>query len=546
MFHNAPGTHPKLSLLASAICATTCLLVSPLSLARPNPSGGITPEVLAQLQALSERVSQLEAQLAQQKAQTPEALVKKVETLEKKLAVAEQENRAARAKMPVITAGEKGFGLKSADGEFEVKIKGLVQADARLFDAGVKGRHPYLGDSDQNQLAADAAAAEADDNFLMRRVRPTIEGTLYGIYGFRFTPEYGNNSTTILDAYVEAKLDEALVLRAGKFTPPLGLERLQSSSDNKFNELSLVSTLIPSRDIGFQLGGDLWTKTVSYRVGIFNGAADGATGDTDSNTDKELQARVFAQPWVNDKASALQGLGFGIAASEVDASGGSAAPTAASGLTASATELPSYKSIGQETFFAYRSDTDQTSTTYADGRRSRLIPQFHYFYHNLGLLGEYAMETQDVTRVNGATVRNDALDIDAWQLTAAWTITGEEQSFKGIVPEQNFKLDGKGWGAWELVLRYSEWNMDDAAFEIDGALPAKADASYNNSYAEATKSVKSAENWGLGLNWYLNRNLRVSLDYDQTNFQWGGGGTSTAPKDRDDERVFIGRMQASF
>ena len=34
--------------------------------------------------------------------------------------------------------------------------------------------------------------------------------------------------------------------------------------------------------------------------------------------------------------------------------------------------------------------------------------------------------------------------------------------------------------------------------------------------------------------------------YDQTRFNWGGGGSSTAPDDREDERVLIGRVQAAF
>lgn len=501
---------------------------------------------MQQLQALAARVQQLEQQVAAQKQATPAALEQKVQELEHKLAEAEKRSAAPAAPAPVASAGEKGFGIKGPEGDFEVKLRGLVQADARVFDSGIKGRHTYVGDSAADQALAEAGTDSAVDNILMRRVRPTIEGTVFGQYGFRFTPEFGNNSSSVVDAYIDGNFDPAFKLRLGKFTPSLAIERSQSSADTKFNELSLVSDFIPSRDIGLQLSGELFGKTLDYSLGLMNGAADAATGDLDANSDKELQARLFTRPFANDKDSALQGLGFGVAATHVDARGGSANPTSASGLSARANELPTYRSIGQEAFFNYRSDKDETDTVYADGRRTRLIPQFHYFADNFGLLGEYLEETQELTRVKNATRRNEALEHEAWQLTAAWTLTGEAQSLKGITPAHNFSSTGDGWGAWELVARWSTLELDKDAFEINGALPAKAGADYGNTFAEATRSAQSADNWGVGVNWYLNRMLRVSLDYDQTRFNWGGGGSSTAPDDREDERVLIGRVQAAF
>ena len=55
-------------------------------------------------------------------------------------------------------AGPKGFALKSTDGNFELKIRGYVQADGRFF----------FGDD----------AEKLTDTFLLRRIRPTLDGKL--------------------------------------------------------------------------------------------------------------------------------------------------------------------------------------------------------------------------------------------------------------------------------------------------------------------------------------------------------------------------------
>jgi phosphate-selective porin OprO/OprP len=45
----------------------------------------------------------------------------------------------------------------------------------------------------------------------------------------------------------------------------------------------------------------------------------------------------------------------------------------------------------------------------------------------------------------------------------------------------------------------------------------------------------------VGLNWYLNRNLRLTFDYETTKFE---GGAATG--DREDEEIFFSRFQIAF
>lgn len=460
-----------------------------------------------------------------------DALDQQLRVLQRKLELSDEGAAKAKTETPVLIAGDKGFGIKSADSKFEIKLRGLIQSDARIFQDGIKGQ--------PSNSAGNFATTDATDNFLVRRARPIIEGKFNDVYGFRITSDYGNGATSLVDAFVDANYDTAAKIRVGKFTPPVGFERLQSSADTKFNELSLVSNFLPSRDVGVQVSGDLFEGVLSYGVGLFDGANDGASGDNDINTDKEVAARVIIQPLANHPGL-LQGLSFGVGHTFTDAEG--ALTPGAAPLAVSASGLAGYRTSGQEQFFSYNANATPTTanTVYADGDRDRLVPQFSYYYGPLGIVGEYIEQGQELT----LATRQEEVDHRAWNVTASYVLTGEEASSKSIKPANVFD-PGKGtWGAWELKARASELTIDGDTFRgTNGVLGGP------NAFADARRSAKNAENLAFGVNWYLNNFTRVSLDYEVTKFEWGAGGagsTATAPNDRPDEEVFIGRVQLSF
>ncbi len=429
------------------------------------------------------------------KAQIQE-LDQKLRVLDRKQELAAEDLAAKQKTVPVVNASEKGFGFKSADGQFEYRLRGLVHFDYRDFS----------GD----------AFPTAIDGFLARRIRPTFEGTVFGKYGFRFTPEFGENKSAVVDAYLDLKHNPAAQVRVGKFKPFVGLERLQSGADIKFIERSYVSNnILPNRDLGVSVFGDVLGNKVSYAVGVFNGTIDGGENTTaqDVNSDKEFTARLFATPFVGTD-SALAGLGFGVAATTGNTVG-----------TASITNLPSYKTPGQaNSFFSY------SANTIANGTRQRLSPQAYFYSGPFGLLTEYAIVTQDISNsTNKLKVKNDAL-----QVAASWLLTGEDASFKSVKPYSPFKPgpDG-GWGAVELVARYQSANIDKDLFA-------------STTFVDTTKdNAWRANTFGIGINWYLNESSKLALNYDHTTFD-GGSSTGTKKLDGKAEDVLIARYQLAF
>ena len=393
----------------------------------------------------------------------------------------------AKAKeAPVIAVNDKGASFKSANGDYEVKIRGLIQGDGRFF------------------LSDDAVPQ--NDTFLLRTARPIIEGSLGKLVGFRFTPEFAGDSASIVDAYVDLRFDPAYTLRAGKFTSPVGLERLQSSSALSDIERSLASELAPNRDIGIQLQGDIADGRLGYAIGVFNGTVDGRDAvTTNPDNNFEYAGRIFFEPFKNS-ANVLSGLGFGIGASVGDKQG--------SGNNF----LPRYRTPGQVQFFNYR------SAVLADGQQSRWSPQGYYYRNAFGLLAEYIVSKQEVS-IDGI---NEDISNKAWHITASYVLTGEDASYRGVVkPSRPFRPGKDGWGAFEVVGRYGALEIDDAAFPL---------------FADSSVAASKTTSWTLGLNWYLNSNLKLVVNYLQTRLDGG----AAADVDREDEKAVFTRLQVAF
>lgn len=431
------------------------------------------------------------------------ALREQIRLLDQKLRVLERnselkdETAAADAKKAgKIAFTDKGLTFSSGDGANSLRVRGLVQADSRVF-------------------ANDHVAA--NDTFILRRARLILEGAFNKNFEYLITPEFAGTTPSIVDAFVNVKLKPEFQIRAGRFREPVGLEQLQSDAVAFFNERSVVSSYLPNRDVGIQIHGDLFTNRLNYAVGYFNGVEDGQNGaNSDNSNEKDVAARLFATPFINDKDSALAGLGFGVGASAGSQNGSSNGTLA-------------YRTDGQQTWFSYNG----TGTPIAYGNTYRVSPQAYYYYGPFGLLAEYAVTSSEWRNTNGSNRRN--LQNTAYQIAAGYVLTGEDAGYKGVTPRTNFDLDSGTWGAFEVVARFSQADVDSGAFT--GATP----------LAVRTSRASGATGYGLGLNWYLSKTVRAGVDYFHTTFDVPAGVNPAINSPIDgDENVFITRLQIAF
>jgi phosphate-selective porin OprO/OprP len=418
-------------------------------------------------------------------------LDQKLKVLERNYELKEEAALAAAKKQPKLTVGDNRIEVASADGANSLRLRALVQADARFY--------------------LDKANA-AQDGFLLRRARLIFEGKFNDNLQYTVVPEFGGSSVSILDANVNAVVTPGFQVRVGRFKTPLGLEQLQSDPVAFFNERSIATNLTPNRDVGIQVHGDVLNKRLNYAVGVFNGVLENGNSpaaSTNTEGDFTTVGRVFATPFVNDKDSALKGLGFGLAAGAGNYTG------AAPGIA--------YKTDGQQTFFAYDAATNSA------GRSLTVSPQAYYYTGPLGILAEYVSATSELARgTNSRQVTNTA-----YNLSVGYVLTGEDASYTGVTPKETFKPSADTWGAFEVVGRVAQLDVDNDVFK--GGTPLALSAS------NATKVTAL----GAGLNWYLSKAVRANFDVTQNQFDFQGARPTTGVLS-DDELVFSTRLQVSF
>lgn len=479
------------------------------ALAADDPATNSTAaeiEALKQeVQELSQKVHDLEQQRALAQPVVPVANPEQIQALDQQVRILQRQREldkadaAAIAKtQPRLTVGTSGVTFSSADTNFSVSLHGLLQLDSRTFpaDGGIKG----------------------NDGFILRRARPILSGTVFHDFDYLFVPDFGGSAVQIQDANVNYRYRPELQLQAGKFKSPVGLEHLQADVNTPFNERSLVTDLVPNRDLGVELHGDLFGGAVSYAAGIFDGAPDynGTTTNADYEDNKAFAGRIFFQPWKVSDVAALKGLGFGLGGSyEVDR----AATNTATGLT------PGYTTDGQQKFFSY------SSGVFENGTHWRLSPQAYYYYGPFGLLGEYVISDQQVTKqaVGSPPSTSANLRNTAWEISGGWVLSGEDASYNGVTPKHPFDPKNGQWGAWQIVARYADLDVDKNAFPT---------------FASYSSSASSAQAWSVGLNWYLNKIFRVNTSFSHTEFSGYTGAKPAVPAQP--ENVLFTRLQLAF
>jgi phosphate-selective porin OprO/OprP len=495
-------------LLAGAAVSLTLMFCQHEVLAQASAPPA-TQTLQQQLQQQMQQLQQLQQQQAQLRA------------LQQQLADDEARQRSTAASAAAASNaapgrglaghfGSDGFTLRSEDGANQIHFRGNLAVDGRYY--------------------SDASSPQSADTWLVRKLRPTLEGTLGQRYDFRIMPDFAQGKAILQDGWADARVRPWLVFEFGKFKAPVGLERLQAEQFQRFIEASLPSDLLPYRDVGTKVGGNILRGVLNYDIGLFDGDVDGGSTDSNSVPDENATgkftwaARVFAAPFLKSDSAALKRLGVGVAGTYVRDRGVATTSTTTS-------LLAGYKTPGQQSMFGYRSNTASgyNNATIANGLERRLVPQLYYYVGPFGLMSEYVTETQQVSRaISAGSVRRGTLKNNAWQVQAYWTVTGENEGYDIAGPSH--PVGQGGIGAWEVALRYHVIEFDQQAFSAGAS-----------SFANPASAPRAAHALGAAVNWYLTANFKVQLDYEVTRFS-GGSIVGNRPA----ERVLISQFSLVF
>ena len=486
-------------------------------------------------------------------------------------------NTAEKKPVPVaapattVQAGESGFKITSPSGDYQLRFNALVQADQDIF-FNTKGVTINTGIS-----AVPNNDRNNDDRLWMRRVRPIFSGTLFKYTDFYLQPDFGQGQMRLFDAYADIHYFDWLGFTAGKQRSLLGgLENLKSSATLFSMEQGYSSMMAPNREIGLTFHGEFsapgqthkYTNHISfndwftYQIGLFSGTADNTnpglnpvtatnfSTETSTAGNKGVEARVFAHPFQGSGIEPLEGFGVGIA-------GGYDNPN-------NQTTLPAMVSVGQNPIFTY------VAAVGANGTRTRIHPQAYWFWGPFGALGDWTQTTQTLSSylqpsAAGTVTQSATQNNQAGQIQLSYNLTGEKNGFGVLKPEKSFDpMSEGGWGALQVVGRWSGLYMDNSVFNTS----ATSGGQTSYAFADPRVSVQQANTWSIGLNWFLNANVKITTEYDQTNFVGGcstgamsaqynpgcltgttASGASAATGqviNRPDEKIIMQRFQLAF
>jgi phosphate-selective porin OprO/OprP len=478
--------------------------------AKPEPSEAATiQELKSEVQLLNSEVRKMEDNVqAENSAGTPAQRMQNATT---------------------VRASANGFDIQSADRQFDLQLKGLLQTDDREF------------------LTPANNGAAPGDGIYLRRARMIFAGTLWGAYTFRIEPEFGSRlggaggtsstTATLASAFVNVDYYEPLQLALGRFKGPVGYERTQVVSNNMWIENGLTQNLTPQYTQGMLVNGDIDDDVFSYGAGIMDDVRDNANGDVQALIDNNYSfiGDAYLNPFKKSDIKALQGFGFGVTGS---------VGNRGDVRTAANAPLATYVTPGQTSLLTYSTTaaSGQTITESEDGPAYRLAPVIYYYYGPFGAYGDFALSSVRALRTVSGTgtgitgSRTATLQNYAWQVVGSYFLTGENATYDGVKPRTNFNVHNHTWGAFQLMARYGELTLDDTYFTSTGK-------STDVGGAFATQGPRVVRDIGVGLDWYLNSNIKAQIEYDYDSYS---GGTWPVTPENADQNVFLTQLQLAF
>lgn len=399
---------------------------------------------------------------------------------------------------PKVTLDKKGLNFESSDKAFTANIGGRIHAD-----------YGFISD---DYFDTNAGGAEVGNGSKFRRARLGMEGTMFTDWLYGLEVNFGaNNGNEFTDVFIGYQGFDNTTIKLGRHKMPSGLEELTSSNRISTMERSNpTNTFALARYNGLTVAtkGSNWTATGGTWLG--DGVSAGENLDRDS--DYGFAGRATFAP-IQEKDSIVH-LGLSYNHIKYDDSFSDDSLANNNGRL---------RARPNNNFF----DNRPVQVIYAGTESANT-----YGLEAATIQGPFSLQAEYFMRDLNRKEFKDA-DVDGWYALATFTLTGETRGYRdGVMRTISPKnAVGKGgFGAWELVARYDELDVwDGSAFE-DNTLA-------NINGARGTQS----EIWTLGVNWYVNDNIRFMANYVDADIK-----SDAANNAEGDIKAFLLRGQVAF
>ncbi|MCH2172413.1 OprO/OprP family phosphate-selective porin [Myxococcota bacterium] len=389
---------------------------------------------------------------------------------------------------PKVTTNYSGLKVESADGRFDFRVGGRIQADWNVFDKDVTP----LG-----------------DGLEMRRARLKGQGKLYEDFKYKLEVNFDpDGKAAITDGWMSYNgfkpLGSPLILTFGHQKVPFSQQSMTSSNWQVFQERSMQDGFIDNPATGRR------------RLGFV--------------------ARSYGKRWLASAGVFGEGVDY---PSQADENFG----TASRLLFYPLAEKRKLLTVGGAVYYRkWRRDNElkfgarpeahiSGAKLVSTGDLTNVEDMIMYNLQVSGVLGSFHAQGE----YTGSNIQRRGpagdLTLGGWYVQAGYFLTGENRNYdwksgkyKRVTP--NSMVGDGGFGAWEIAARYSE--MDLSSQEIQGG---------------------EERNVTLGLNWWLNRSLMMRLNYvyAKTDPTTSEGGAAITGAGRDESiNIIEGRFQVVF
>jgi len=351
----------------------------------------------------------------------------------------------------------------------ERKVKVMTRKSARKVKVGKKGLRIQSSNGDYafqagGRIHADYAHYNDNETRMgngasLRRARLYFKGKFLEDWRYKAEIEFAESSKVgPRGVWIGYHGWRPVSLKLGNFQEPFSLEEMGGSNAITFMERSLGNSFAPSYHLGIGASshGNFW----SLSTGVFGKSV----GNKDDTVDDRwgVALRTTVAPILTDDKL----LHFGFSGE--------------------------YRRTDNRNQIRLRSRPESNVTnrrlvdthTINDVETTVLLgAEFAALYGPVSIQGEY---------FHNRVVRKQTtnLDFNAAYLQGSWLITGESRNYQAKRGVFGLIHPLKKYGAWELALRYSLIDLDD--HDIKGG---------------------KQNNFTLGLNWYVNYNLRFMINY---------------------------------
>lgn len=435
----------------------------------PDPRIGLLEQ---QLRDIQQQLAQIKGAQAQNDSSAAVADLKRSTSKQ----YADINNRLDAQNKTAIDNGR--LTVSSPNGAFSLSLRALMQFDVGYF---AQGRNPPSVD------------LNSGTNF--RRAQLGFQGTAFKDWSYNFLYDFGGYGVEgrgyIYSAYIQYDGLKPLGFRIGAYTPAEGQEDQTGSGDLFFPERAAAVDVArgiagaPSRE-----AASIFVQEDNYQISLsYTGkkTGDGTSTGAAVGTFDAQQSIIGRAAWLAVSTAEVKWLVEGHITEVLKLSDVAPSP-AATGIRCS--NGPEVAVDASKTV-----DTGNIDANHVREFGFETAGTFAGFY---GQGGWFRYEVDRRIAVPDP-------HFNGWYAILSYSLTGEQHpydaataSFRNLRPAKPLGTPG-GWGAWEVVARYSNIDLNYQPFA----------AAASGGIAGGQQDI-----WTVGLNWYPNNAVKFQLNYD--------------------------------